>query len=208
MEELISGNLITVITIPVIAALIGWITNYLAVKMIFRPRKRIRVIGFTIQGLVPKRQKELAASIGETVQRDLVSHKDVQDVLHSPEIEAEISLMIGQQIDRLITKTLGGNPMIAMFLQGNVLNQIRETLLEQLKSAIPEFMERITLKVETSLDFKQIVQSKIESFDLSQLEDIIYRISAKELKMIEILGGVLGFIVGIFQVAIMLLSGR
>jgi uncharacterized membrane protein YheB (UPF0754 family) len=60
-------------------------------------------------------------------------------------------------------------------------------------------------RVEHRLDVSEIVRAKIEAFDLSKLEAIIYEVSARELKTIEILGGVLGFLVGLGQVAIMML---
>ena len=56
------------------------------------------------------------------------------------------------------------------------------------------------------MDFQQIVRSKVEAFDLGRLEQIIYDISAKELKTIEYLGGVLGLLVGLAQVGLMLLA--
>lgn len=44
---------------PVICALIGWFTNFLAVKMLFHPHKPIKIGPFTIQGIFPKRQSWL-----------------------------------------------------------------------------------------------------------------------------------------------------
>ena len=42
-----------------IGAMIGWITNYLAIKMLFRPYKEINILGLKIQGLLPKRKQAL-----------------------------------------------------------------------------------------------------------------------------------------------------
>jgi uncharacterized membrane protein YheB (UPF0754 family) len=58
-------------------------------------------------------------------------------------------------------------------------------------------------RVEHKLDVSAIVQQKIEAFDISKLESIIYEVSARELKTIEVLGGVLGFVVGLAQVALL-----
>ncbi len=52
---------IKIILIPFIGAIIGLITNWIAIKMLFRPRKRI----FGIQGILPKRKKQIAERIGE-----------------------------------------------------------------------------------------------------------------------------------------------
>jgi uncharacterized membrane protein YheB (UPF0754 family) len=62
-------------------------------------------------------------------------------------------------------------------------------------------------RVEHKLDVSEIVRTKVEAFDLTKLEAIIHEVSARELKTIEVLGGVLGFLVGLVQVAIMCTVG-
>ncbi len=202
----ISENLFTVITVPLIAALIGWITNYIAVKMIFRPRKRISFFGIKIQGLIPKRQRELADKIGETVARDLVLHEDINKVVQGPEVIEKIHTLLTTQIDTFLGDFASKNPMVGMMLKGPMAEQIRNALLTQVTTAIPQFLDSVMNRVEQKLDFKQVVKERIEGFDLSKLEGLIYAISSKELKTIELLGGVLGLIVGFLQVAIMLAS--
>jgi uncharacterized membrane protein YheB (UPF0754 family) len=185
-----------IISIPLIAGLIGWITNYLAVKMIFRPRVPIRILGITFQGLIPKRQMQIAASIGETVARDLLSHNDIKDVLGKLDLADQVQHLVDRQLESFIGKF----PMVAMFLQGDSLIQVKNAIRSEVEVALPQFIEQIMHGVEKNLDFKQIVSTKIEGFDLSKVEEIVYRISARELKAIEYLGGVLGFLVGIIQV--------
>ena len=188
----------TAISIPLIAALIGWFTNYLAVKMIFRPRKPIRFLGLRIQGLLPRRQYEIAESIGETVARDLISHDDIKVALSKLSLESEVNLLIDQQVEKFLAKF----PMISMFLQGDALNSIKDTLKEEVATSLPGFLDKVMQGVEGNLDFKSVVSERIQSFDLSKLEDIVYRISSKELKAIEYLGGVLGFLVGLLQLVL------
>jgi uncharacterized membrane protein YheB (UPF0754 family) len=198
----------SLVSIPLIAALIGWITNYIAVKMIFRPRRPVNILGIPVHGLIPRRQKELAMSIAETVERDLVSHKDVQEVLKSPAVEKKISEFIEKEIDTLMNQIGKTNPMVAMVLQGDFGGQIKKMLGDQMQSVVPGFLEQIVVSVEEHLDFKTVVRNKVENLDLGSLEDLVYRISAKELKTIEYLGGVLGFLVGLVQVALAMAGSR
>ena len=72
-----SPSLWTWILLPLIGGVIGLVTNYIAVKMIFRPLKRRRILFVPFHGLVPRRQKELAKSIGKVVGSHLVEHKDI-----------------------------------------------------------------------------------------------------------------------------------
>jgi uncharacterized membrane protein YheB (UPF0754 family) len=73
--------------------------------------------------------------------------------------------------------------------------------------AQPGLIDSLFTAVEEKIDFRKIIQAKIEEFDVSRLESIIYGIASRELKAIEILGGVLGFVVGFIQLGIVFLGG-
>lgn len=197
------------ISIPIISALIGYVTNYIAVVMLFRPHRPRRFWGLSLQGLVPRRQKEIARSLGAMIERDLFSHADIQKALQSAETTEEAGVFINEQVTLFIQKLTAQNPMIGMFVQGPLLEQVQGMLRAQISEKFPEFIERVVDKVEHKLDVSEIVREKVEAFDLTKLEAIIHEVSARELKTIEILGGVLGFIVGLVQVGVMLtLSGQ
>ena len=79
-----------IILIPIIGAIIGLITNWIAVKMLFHPRKKI----FGIQGVIPKRKKDIAKRIGDVspiiLPQSFDKIKDIRfvgDMLHSKLID-------------------------------------------------------------------------------------------------------------------------
>ena len=201
------SDLIALITIPIVSAFIGYVTNYIAVLMLFRPHRPIRCMGISLHGLVPRRQKEIAASLGAMIERDLLSHEDIQAALANADTTLEATAFLNEQVDLFIQNLSAQNPMIGMFVQGPLLEQVKGMLATQMSQKFPDFMGRVVEKVEDRIDVSEIVRTKIEKFDLSKLEAIIYEISSRELKTIEVLGGVLGFIVGLGQVAIMLVLG-
>lgn len=198
---------LTLVLMPVLCAFIGWLTNYIAVKMIFRPYRPVRIVGLKIQGLMPRRQSDLARKIGETVEDRLLTHDDLNRALNTPQIHERALELLGRQVDLFFQEKLKSNPMVAMFLQGEMAIKIKRSLVEQIESALPDFMEEILGSTEDLLDVKAIVQQKIEEYDLSALEEIVYNIASKELKLIVVLGGVLGFLVGLIQVGLILLTG-
>ncbi|KUJ91007.1 MAG: putative protein-like protein [Caldanaerobacter subterraneus] len=53
--------------------------------------------------------------------------------------------------------------------------------------------------ISTKLKISEIVEEKIKSFKLEKLEDVVIKIAHSELYMIEIMGGVLGFLIGVLQ---------
>jgi uncharacterized membrane protein YheB (UPF0754 family) len=198
---------IVLILIPVISALIGWITNFLAVKMIFRPHKEISILGFKLQGLLPKRKKDLAEKIGNTVEQELISHDDIKKAVDNPEFHKELSSTVITAIEKVLVEKLGANPMIAMFLSGEMMESVKAMLAEEVEASVPEFMEKMFEKMESQIDFKELVSQKVEQFEMEKLEDIVYAIASKELKAIEVFGAVLGFGVGVVQVGIISFLG-
>ena len=93
-------------SLPVIAALIGWITNYIAVKMIFRPRHEIRFAGIRIMGLIPKRKHDLAIKIAETIEKELISHNDIRAILLSEDFHSHAGDLINPRQTRFTATQL------------------------------------------------------------------------------------------------------
>lgn len=76
----------------VLAAVLGAGTNYLAIKGLFRPHRKIRF--FPWQGVIPKRMDQLAASIGSLVERDLLTDDVVKNILLSDDAKAFFETLV------------------------------------------------------------------------------------------------------------------
>lgn len=79
-------NWLNLISGPVIGGVIGYFTNYIAVKMLFRPRKAVKLFGHTLPftpGLIPKRRGDLAKAIAGAIERSLLNKEDLAAMLAS-----------------------------------------------------------------------------------------------------------------------------
>lgn len=199
-----TATIIRVVSIPLISAFIGWFTNTIAVWMIFRPHRPVNVLGLNLQGLVPKRRDELARSIAATVEEHLISHADVLAILERAEFTTALDDAIREKIgDFLDNKLKAINPMLTMFFQGSLREKVEELLMNEIRKMVPELSAQMMDRLEENLNFRQIVEDKVRSFDLNKLEQIIQGIAKRELRAIELLGGVLGFVIGLVQVAML-----
>jgi uncharacterized membrane protein YheB (UPF0754 family) len=73
-------------TPPILGAVIGWVTNDIAIRMLFRPLKEIRVLGVRLPftpGIFPKERHTLARSIGKMVSRELITEEALRAQIHS-----------------------------------------------------------------------------------------------------------------------------
>jgi len=193
-------------TLPFIGAITGWVTNYLAVKMLFYPREPKRILGITIQGIFPKRQKKLAEKLGELVSKELFSIQDLKEHIQNPELIGKAKEIIDLKIDAGIAAFLQSNPMLSMFAGQEMIAKIKATFSGEIESALPEFFDSMTSELEQKVNIEQIVIEKVENFAPEEIEKLLYGIMKKEFKFIELVGAVLGFLIGCIQVGLVLLE--
>ena len=184
-------------------AMIGWVTNFIAIKMLFRPYKEINLIFFKIQGLLPKRKNEIGNSIAEVVNNELVSIKDIISKISANDIEENIGAIADKMLDSRLKKEIVKNfPMAAFFLSDSMLEKIKgiikKSILENKEEMISVFADYLEEKV----DIKKIIVEKVNNFSLEKIEEIIISLAKKELKHIEYIGAVLGGIIGLVQFAV------
>ena len=196
-----------IILIPLLATLVGWGTNYLAVRMLFRPRKKIRIAGIEIQGVFPKRQMQLAKKIGELVAQELLSASDLSTKLKEFSENQEIQKSMGQRIEKAIRqKLVKAFPMLAMFLTDEMVEKVTSLFKEELNDFMEDQLEELTLRFEQNFDVGKIVQEKVEAFSIDKLEKLLMSLMKKEFFFIELIGAVIGFVIGCLQVLINLLA--
>lgn len=192
-----------VLFIPVISAFIGYITNLIAIKMLFHPRKPLKVFGFTIQGIFPKRQKQFATKLGKLVGEELLSFQDIEEKITREDNIKKLHPVIESHIDDFLRNKLGSKmPMIAMFIGDKTITELKGIFIQELEAIFPDIMKNYIGNLRQDLDLEKIVTKKVEEFSSDRLESILYQIMAKEFRFVEILGGILGFLIGLIQVAI------
>lgn len=201
-----SKILIQFIMMISVGALIGWFTNYLAIKLLFRPYKEINFLFFKIQGLIPKRKNEIIENIAEVVEQELISMTDIVNKFKNSEIDGEVLDNLLDKIvgEKLKNSILEKNPLLKMFVNDSLMDKIKEYVKKSILDNKEEIVEEIVKIVEDKINFKEIMLEKMENFSLKEIEDIILRVSKEELKHIEIIGGILGAVIAIFQFVLML----
>lgn len=192
---------------PIISAFTGWVTTWVAVKMLFHPRKPVNIFGFKLQGIFPKNQHEIAIKLGQVVSKELLSFEEIEQKITSsdnleklkPEIEAHIDNFLRNKLKDVF-------PMLSMFIGEKTIIQLKDAFLMELQSLFPVLMKSYMNKLQHDLDLEKIVVEKVANFSTEKLEDILDQITKKEFKFLEIVGGFFGLVIGLIQVAITILT--
>ncbi|HSB92935.1 MAG TPA: DUF445 family protein [Flavitalea sp.] len=193
--------------IPIISAFIGWFTNWIAIKMLFHPREPKRILGVVFHGIFPKRQQQFAEKLGKLVGQELLSFHDIREKIISPENLQSVMPVIDFHIDDFLrNKLVKAMPMIAMFVGDKTVNELKGIFLKEMEVIFPDVLDKYVGSLQQQLDLEKIVAEKVGSFSSDKLEGILQAIMSREFKFVEIIGGVLGFIIGLIQVLITVLT--
>jgi len=191
--------------LPLIAALIGWATNYLAIKMLFHPREPKKILGLSIQGVFPKRQNQIAEKLGTLVANELFSMKDIGQRIEELSTQPEAMEEVGKRIEKTIRgKLISAFPMLSMFLSDDMIEKVTNLFKGELEDFMKASASGLAVKMEESIDVEALVREKVSTFSSDKVEELLIGFMEQEFRFIEKIGAVLGFFIGCVQVALVL----
>ena len=192
-----------IIIIPVTSAFIGWATNRLAVTMLFRPKKPVRIFGITIQGIFPKRQPQFAQQIGALVSRELVSFNEIESKLTNEDNIKKIMPVAEEHVDDFLRNKLKvAFPMIGMLIGEKTINTLKDIFIKELETIFPVIIKGYVQNLQQDLDLEQMVANKIATLQADKLEKAMYQGLKKELCAAGFFFALIGFLIGLLQVGI------
>jgi uncharacterized membrane protein YheB (UPF0754 family) len=195
------------IGIPVFSAFFHWLTIRLALKLLFHPKKPVNVLGYKLQGVFPKRQAQFAQSLGQLVSDELLSFQDITSRITSAENVKNILPHIEARIDDFLRHRLSdAMPVLSMFIGDKTIGKIKGVFMTELEAMLPDMLQAYMGSLQKDLDLEKIVIDKVNNFSSDKLEEILQKMMNKEFRFVEIIGGVLGFIIGVVQVVVSIVA--
>jgi len=193
-------------TIPFISAFIHWLTIWMALKLLFHPRRPRKILGFTLHGVFPKRQQQIAESLGRIVGQELLSFGDIEQAITHPDNVRRILPLAEEHIDNFLRVRLKEQmPMIGMFIGDKTIGQLKAVFMKELEDLFPVIMKNYVANLRHDLDLERIVVEKIAAFSADRLETMLNEFLTKEFRFVEIIGAALGFLIGALQILLTLL---
>jgi len=157
------------IATPFVTGFVGYFTNYLAIKMLFRPHKR-KWYSFGWQGVIPRNRTKLAKEVGNLVGNNLLTEKDILNSLKKEEFQIYLQNSIRKELRDILSKDFGDLTLIfekmgidskdaALFLYNKlILNEkLFDSLINILLQSISELNISDLFDVEESL--KKIIEN-------------------------------------------------
>ncbi|MDB4655536.1 DUF445 family protein [Flavobacteriales bacterium] len=203
-RKLISVSLdsIFLLSIPIIAALVGWLTNKLAVWMTFYPVEFVGKRPFGWQGIIPSKAHKMATKAVELVTSKLISVEEEFEKLNAEEIVEEMRPRLDALSKCIIESVMKQElPLIWKLLPNSQKQQLYQETATQFPGAISNVLIDVKSNIHELLDInKMMVEGLTE--DPEMLNRIFLKCGEKEFKFIEHSGLAFGFLFGVIQMMV------
>jgi len=193
--------------LPIVGAFVGYITNEIALKMMFWPiqphRVRFCCGRFTVnfQGLFLQRQQEASAVFAKlTVGQILNSRYMFHYMLNGPK-RAEFRAMLVEHTNRYIDKVLGrAQTLVRAYLGEEEFNKMRKDIEEATMANVEDIFGSLYAYTDEALRLEEEIRTKMQGLPPSEFEGVLHPVFEEDEFKLIVVGGVLGMIVGFIQI--------
>ncbi|MFH0766649.1 MAG: DUF445 family protein, partial [Bacillota bacterium] len=179
-------EIIRFILLVLIGGFIGWITNKVAIKMLFRPINPHKILGITFQGVFPRRKDLMAISLADIIEKELLSKEVIMDQLLGDEKLEAIKEKLKKTIVEKLVEAIP--PVVAMFVGGDIRGFITRYIEKNGNEIFEQMLDEFRSTGIDNLNIHEIVKNRIDALDFIEFEKIIFGLMNKELHFVEIIG--------------------
>lgn len=159
-----------------------------------------------MQGLVPASQERIASGAGQLIQAEFIAYKGLEDKLADPQLIAKLKPQIEVHVDHFLREKIKAVfPIIAQFMGEKTINQFKAALLDEIDNLLPVLLKNYAAELKNEIRLDQIVESKINALETSQLQQIFYSSARKQISRFKLACGFVGLLMGLVTLSILFL---
>jgi uncharacterized membrane protein YheB (UPF0754 family) len=191
------------LSIPFVAAFVGWITNWVAIELTFRPLEFVGIrplLGW--QGIIPSKAAKMAEIFVDKTMFRLGTLQELFQQMEPGIIAAHISKVMDQRLESYTEEIMFySNPRVWRFLPQAVKNRIYVRVRQEMPRLVDNLMQDAARNVEELIDFKHMLVQRLVG-DKRLLNRLFLEAGAVEFKFIIRSGLHFGFLFGLIQLAV------
>jgi uncharacterized membrane protein YheB (UPF0754 family) len=194
---------------PLFGAFTGWFTDWLALKMIFRPKRPTRYLGlFEWQGLFLRRRKEVAAEYGALIASEIVTPRNVLEAVLRGPMSDRLYAMVQKNVQRMVDEQAGlTRPIVVMAVGSAKFQAMKKMIADKLMERLPETLAHAEKYAADAMDLENTLRAKMQELNEDEFEQLIRPAFQQDEWILIEVGAALGFLVGELQVFVMLHLG-
>jgi uncharacterized membrane protein YheB (UPF0754 family) len=185
---------------PVAGFLVGWVTNWMALKVIFQPVEPKNICGYTLHGIFLKRQTEVSAIFARVVCVEILHIKAIWTAIFNGRLSKNFSAMLRAHTlvftDKLVAEI---EPLAIAAMGSEKFLQMKEDIAQKVLEKIPSVIDASYVYTQKALDMETTIREKMAELPCAQFEGVLHPAFEEDEIQLIALGGLLGAIVGVIQ---------
>ena len=174
--------MIDILAGPVIGAIIGYCTNYIAVKMLFKPLKPVKIGNWTLPftpGIIPKGKARMAKAMGEAVGDHLLTKQDLEQILLSDEVKKTVVQAVGSGLQTIQSNEDTVETFLGHYVEQEDYAQMRGKLENFITEKISNGLEQMDVGAIIAEEGAKEVKNKFQGSMVSMFlnDDLIQSIA-------------------------------
>ena len=157
---------------PLIGALIGYFTNYIAVKMLFKPHRPVYLLGHRLPftpGLIPKRKNELAGAIGDAISDVLLTKEDLSQAIPSESIKGAITEELWDRFEKSKESLDSVGQTITSYIPEEHYEMMRDWTEERITEKAMDALRQMDISELVVREGTQAIKEKVKGTMLSMM---------------------------------------
>jgi uncharacterized membrane protein YheB (UPF0754 family) len=184
--------------LPAAGFCVGYLTNWIAIKLVFAPREPVRIGPLTVQGLFHKRQNEVAEAFGRTVATRVLNADNIVTTVMNGDGATRMNQIVEHRVSDLIAK-YEAHPMAALVLPEEKRPALRAELLERIQTEWPKPGGFFHTFAGESVDLQGELERRMRALDRESYEGVLRPAFQQDEWKLIAAGAVLGTAAGVLQ---------
>jgi uncharacterized membrane protein YheB (UPF0754 family) len=186
--------------LPLFGIMVGYVTNYLALQLIFRPLKPIHFFGLHIQGMFIKRQTEVSVEYSRIVASKIITIESIFEYIIRGPGKEQLTDIVREQIGNTIDNSAGIiKPFVEIATGSKTFLYIRNIASFRFMQELPMNIRHVFGYAENALALESVLRTKMTSLSSVEFEAFLRPVFKEDEFTLILVGAALGGIAGLLQ---------
>jgi uncharacterized membrane protein YheB (UPF0754 family) len=188
--------------LPAFGLVVGLLSNWIALKMIFEPVEPRPIFGgrIVIQGLFLKRQKEVSAEYGKIVAGSILSARHLVPAIIKGPCSDRLFELVHRHVRGACDEFTGvARPFIRLYSGAAHYDRCKQKVGEKLIDSLAATMRHVERHLDKQMDLANILRERMQNLPSKDFEDLLHPVFQEDEWKLVLMGGALGVFVGCVQ---------
>lgn len=186
--------------LPVGGFIVGWLTNYIALKIIFRPLNSRKIACWTLHGIFLKRQYQVSRSFAKIICIDILNIETIWESILCGPLHHNFEAILRAHSILFIEKIMSSFHVFAVIAMGSKkYAQMKEDIASKVIEKFPRIIEGSYEYITSALQIEETIRLKMQSLSSRDFEGVLHPAFEEDEITLIFVGGILGALVGVAQ---------